>query len=211
MSTYYPYYMAVWVLACLLATWIAVKDQGSIALFSREYRGFLLRPWKVGTFLVAATGLTVMAPYTGDSTWDYLDASTMSVLCFLTAPWAVGVGYKAARRELPWSQAYVGFCVWMFSASWAYDTYITVRDGEFSPLWWENIFASSGLYVLGGLFWNLKWVRGRGTIFAFMEQKWPVPESEPAFRKVLLPALILMLIVLVLMLPFLVDWKFPWD
>ncbi|MEW6349800.1 MAG: hypothetical protein AB1646_12110 [Thermodesulfobacteriota bacterium] len=211
MSSYYPYYMAAWISACLVAVWIAVRDKRSIALFGGAYWNFLLRPWKVGTFLIAVTVFTIMAPYTGDPTWDYLDAPAMSIMCFLTAPWVVGVMWRVTRKELPWAEAYVGWCVWMFSASWAYDAYITVRDGVFSPLWWENIFASSGLYLLGGLFWNLKWVPGRGTIFAFMEKDWPIPEIQQGFRKVLWPALIFMLIVFLLMLPFLVDWKFPWD
>jgi len=57
----------------------------------------------------------------------------------------------------------------MFSASWFYDTYILIRDGEYTPLWLPNIFASSSLYALAGLLWNLDWKPNRGTIFAFME------------------------------------------
>ncbi|MBI4608682.1 MAG: hypothetical protein HY726_06730 [Candidatus Rokubacteria bacterium] len=40
------------------------------------------------TFAVAAMGLSLIAPYTGDPR-DYVDAAFMSVLAFSSAPWAV--------------------------------------------------------------------------------------------------------------------------
>lgn len=33
--------------------------------------------WKVVTFLIATIAMTVIAPYTGDPTWDYVDAPLM--------------------------------------------------------------------------------------------------------------------------------------
>ncbi len=37
------------------------------------------------TFVLAAAGITTIAPYTSDPTWDYVDAAFMSVLAFATA------------------------------------------------------------------------------------------------------------------------------
>ncbi len=71
----------------------------------------------VESLSVATTGITLIAPYTGDPTWDYVDALFMSVLAFTTAPWTVGALYRVVQRKLPAQQGFVAFCVWMFSAS----------------------------------------------------------------------------------------------
>ena len=195
-------YIASWSLACLIAIGIFLRDHSTYALSHAAYWRFLFQPWKVITFLVATAGITVIAPYTEDPTWDYFDAIFMSVLAFTTAPWVMGVMYKAIRRELPVVQVYVAFCVWMFSASWSYDLYLLIRDGSYPITWLANIFASSLLYISAGLFWNLDWKPGRGVIFAFMDEGWPEPPSVSVFGKVFGYALILMIIVSAMILPF---------
>jgi hypothetical protein len=47
---------------------------------SRAYRAFLLRPWKLLTFFAALALITVVAPYSGDPTWDYPDSLIISCL-----------------------------------------------------------------------------------------------------------------------------------
>jgi hypothetical protein len=54
------------------------------------YTRWLLRPWRLLTFLPALVGIVVIAPYTGDPYWDAVDASVMALATFTTAPWAVG-------------------------------------------------------------------------------------------------------------------------
>jgi hypothetical protein len=191
--------------ACGLALSLYLSDRGSFAFSHRNYWRFLFAPWKVIVFSVAGAGLTVIAPYTGDPTWDYFDASVMSVLCFFTAPWAVGVIYKTAKRELPLKQTFVAVCMWMFTVSLFYEIYLLVRDGAYNPLWISNIFASSSLYALAGLLANLHWTPDRGTIFAFMEEDWPSTAVPPIFGKILWLALILMALAALLILPFLID------
>ena len=188
-------YIASWSTACLIAIGLFLKDYRSYALSQADYWHFLFKRWKVITLLVAATGMTLIAPYTGDPTWDYVDALFMSVLAFTTAPWVLGVIYKTIRRECPVVQVYVAVCVWMFSASWSYDLYLLIRDGSYPVTWQANIFASSLLYISAGLFWNLDWKPGRGVIFAFMDEGWPEPSSVSVFKKVYGYALILMIIV----------------
>lgn len=206
MSQVYPYYIVAWVSACVIALAIFLRHRQSFALTCGDYWRFLCMPWKVITFFIAGIGMTVVAPYTGDITWDYVDASVMSILCFLTAPWAVGVLYKAARRELPLRQAYVAACIWLFTASWFYDTWLLIRDGEYPvTMWWPNLMASSGLYAMGGLFWNLHWSPQRGTIFAFMESDWPSATAEPVFRRVVWLGAVFMVVVGGMVLWFLVN------
>ena len=195
-------YIASWSLACLIAIGIFLRDHSTYAIYHAAYWRFLFQPWKVGTFLVATAGITIIAPYTGDPTWDYFDALFMSVLAYTTAPWVMGVIYKTIRRELPAVQVYVAFCAWMFSASWSYDLYLLIRDGSYPMTWSANIFASSLLYICAGLFWNLEWRSGRGVIFSFMESDWPSPSQGKDFRKVLGYALLFLILVSGMILPF---------
>jgi hypothetical protein len=204
-NTIYPYYMAAWSIACLIAIMILIKDRQAFALAHENYWRFLFQPWKVITFLIAGVGLAVIAPYTGDPTWDYIDAAVMSILTFVTAPWVVGALYKTFNGDLQYRQAYVAICLWLFTASWFYDAYILLRDGDYTKLWLPNMFASSALYLLGGLFWNLEWREGRGTIFGFMEDDWPSVVQHGSFARVIWIGLIFMGILALMILPFLFD------
>jgi hypothetical protein len=175
-----------------------------IVLFKSRYWRFLLKDWKIFTFLFASAGLIVIAPYTGDHTWDYVDASFMSILTFATAPWAVGTLYLAIRGKAMSAKVYVAICIWMFSASWSYDLYLVVRDGAYPDTWLPNIFASSVLYVSGGLLWNLEWKRGRGVIFGFMEPGWPEVTDKREFRKIVWFALPFMILAAAMIAAFLI-------
>lgn len=202
MEPFFYFYTLLWTLACLFSVFLVLKEKESYFLAKAEYFRFLFKPWKLATFAISASGLTVIAPYTGDPTWDYFDALFMAVLTFLTAPWAVGTLYKVIRRRLPMRQAFVAFCAWMFSASWSYDLYLLLRDGHYPLTWYANIFASSVLYLSAGLLWSLEWKQGRGVIFGFMEEDWPNPSSKQEFMRILWFALPLMVLVTILILSF---------
>lgn len=194
METFFYIYIATWTLACAIAFAIYLRDRRSFCFARREYWRFLAQPWKLATFGVAWCGLTLIAPYTGDPTWDYVDASFMSLLTFITAPWVIGALYKSARRELPLKQAYVAVCLWMFSVSWSYDLYLVLRDGDYPITWLVNIPASSVLYVSAGLLWNLEWQPNRGVIFTFMREGWPTPAAHLCLERIVWVALPFMLI-----------------
>ena len=192
MSSFFYIYISLWASACLLAIVLYSLYRESFSITYRGYFRFLFKSWKIITFMISATGLALIAPYTGDPTWDYIDAMFMSLLTYCTAPWAIGVLFKTLKRELSFKHAYVAFCVWLFSASWSYDLYILIRDGSYPITWLSNIFASSVLYILAGLLWNLDWRKDRGMIFSFMENDWPAASTHSVFPKVLLLALPIM-------------------
>lgn len=192
MTTFYILYTLGWGSACLVAVSLMFRHRKVIKLFQSQYWRFLFQQWKIVTFLIAAIGLTVIAPYTGDPTWDYVDASFMSILTFATAPWVVGVLYRAIRGKAMVAEAYVAICIWMFSASWSYDLYLVLRDSFYPSTWLPNLFASSVLYMSGGLLWNLEWKEGRGVIFGFMEATWPEATGTKVFSKILWFAIPLM-------------------
>jgi hypothetical protein len=202
MENFFVCYMLAWGSACLVAAGMFIFRFNTLDITRRSYWRFLLQPWKVVTFAIAALGLIVIAPYTGDPTWDYYDATFMSVLTFATAPWAVGVLYKTVRGQRAFGDACLAGCVWMFSASWSYDLYLLLRDGEYPATWDVNIAASSVLYLAAGLLWSLAYQHNTGVVFAFMDKSWPACTQPTTFRQVVVYALPFMLIVSVAILSF---------
>lgn len=186
MDLFFRIYIACWALACAFALTLYLRRPASFIISRRNYWQFLAEPWKLAAFAVGASLITLVAPYTGDPTWDYADAAFMSILCFATAPWAVGALFLLARGRIGWVEGYVAVCAWLFSASWSYDIYLVWRDGHYPATWFPNLFASSLIYLCAGLFWNLEWVPGRGVIFSFMKEDWPIrPEATSPLRLVL--------------------------
>ena len=196
-------YLSAYACACLIAVALMFRERGRLVLFHRRYWRFLGTGWKLTTFAIAAIAMTIMAPYTGDPTWDYVDALVMSVLTFLTAPWAVGTLYLALKRQASAVHVYIAACVWMLSVSWFYDVYILLRNGYYPPTWLANIVLSSILYFAAGLMWNLQRVPGRGVVFGFMQPGWPDPRNEIGFGRVASFALPFMLLVTMMIAPFL--------
>jgi hypothetical protein len=155
MTPFFKVYIICWVSACLAALFLFIKESEKIYLCRSEYWRFIFQLWRLITFTIACLSMIIIAPYTGDPTWDYIDAFFMSTLTYLTSPWAIGTIYNVWKRKLKLSHAYIAICVWMFSASWSYDIYLVLRDGGYPETWFSNIFASSVLYISAGLFWSL--------------------------------------------------------
>lgn len=183
MEPFFKIYIGCWAGACALALALYLRRQARFSISARKYWHFLAEPWKLLAFAAGALLITLAAPYTGDPTWDYVDGAFMSILCFATAPWVVGVLYLRARDKAGWVESYVAACAWLFSASWSYDIYLVWRDGVYPATWLPNLFASSLIYLCAGLFWNLEWQPGRGVIFSFMKEGWPArPEVSSPWR-----------------------------
>jgi hypothetical protein len=182
-------YLAGWLLLCMIAAVQLWRHRHVLSLFQRDYRLFMSAPWKLASFAVAFAGIVLIAPYTGDPTWDYIDAGFMALLTFATAPWSVGSLYRWLRRPRRHREAFLAAVLWMFSASWSYDGYLLLRDGYYPVTWLPNIPASSVLYCAAGLMWSLEWQPGRGVIFGFMREDWPRPLADDGLWRVLAHAL----------------------
>jgi hypothetical protein len=180
---FFYWYIAAWGTACAAAVVLVVREPGAYSIASADYWRVLSVRWKLVTFAIAALGMTFVAPYTGDPTWDYYDAAFQSVFTYLGAPWAVGTLYLALRGHATAKQAYVAACLWLFSACWSYDLYILLRDGRYPDTWLVNIAASSVLYLSAGMLWNLDWREGRGVTFSFLETDWPHVPPHAALGK----------------------------
>ncbi len=202
MPAIFQTYISCYVVACLVAVWLSILYRNRIELFHSGYWKMLFQGWKFVTFVIALAALNVMAPYTGDPTWDYVDATFMSVFTYLSAPWSVGIIYRAIRGKATWVHVYVAICVWMFSASWSYDLYLVWRDGMYPLTWFANIFASSVLYASAGLLWSLEWREGRGVIFCFLEDDWLDGNSGGQIGRLLWYALPFIALAMAMLLPF---------
>ncbi len=176
------FYTAVWLSVCGIAVAMVIRTPHNYSLLSKEYRQLICEPWKLITAGTATVSFTLMAPYTGDPTWDYFDAAYMSVLTWFTAPWCVGMFYRFARGVERKTSLLPAFCVWLFTASWSYDLYIWIRDGLYPVTWTSNLVASSFLYLMAGLLWNLAWNQNNGLHLAFMSDEWPVASQSTSWR-----------------------------
>ena len=185
MEPFFKYYIAAWICAFLLAAGLLLHRPAAFAVGRRSYWHFLAEPWKLATFAAGAGLITLVAPYTGDPTWDYVDGLFMSVFCFATAPWVVATLFFSLRRQIAWTETYIALCAWLFSASWSYDIYLVWRDGHYPETWFPNLFASSVIYLAAGLFWNLEWQRGSGVNFSFKRADWPSRPAESSFFRLL--------------------------
>lgn len=197
------YYLFSWIVFCFVNFYFLIKNPSEFTLTSTPYLKFLLRPWKIVTFIVATLGIILIAPYTGAPTWDYIDAALMSILTFVTAPWSIGTLYRGIKFKVVNKSEILAVCLWMFSASWSYDLYLLLRDGYYPYTWFSNIFASSILYVCAGLFWNLDWRMNRGVTFSFLEKNWFFIDKLFNFNRIVWVGLLFMILVFVIIISFL--------
>ena len=197
-------YLFFWLLFCLVNLILFLQHPQHFSITHQQYRAFLSVPWKWLSFIVACSAMVIVAPYTGDPTWDYIDAFFMSVLTFLTAPWTVGTLYLSLKNRYFSKQTLLAICVWLFSASWSYDLYLLLRDGYYPITWFANIGASSVLYCSAGLLWSLDWRSGRGITFSFLEPDWLTVNPYVSFTRIFWAALPFMLIATAIVAYFLI-------
>lgn len=167
----FAYYITGWGACTLAAIVFLVRNIASRNLL-KPYLCFLAQPWRAITFLAAALGITLAAPYTGDHTWDYFDGAAISFLTYLTAPWSVGILYRVFKLKLNPGEIFIACALMLFSSSWFYDGYILLRDGVYPATWLSNLIISPCFYIAGGLFWNLEQNKEKGSFFSFQRRRW---------------------------------------
>jgi len=55
-------YLAGYSLACIVAVFLMIRERKKLVLFQGRYGRCLQSPWKLATFVIAASAMTVMAP-----------------------------------------------------------------------------------------------------------------------------------------------------
>jgi len=200
MTFFQKIYTFSWIIAVIIALFFTFVFSKQFSFLQKRYFLFLLKPWKLVTFIIAAGFMTFIGPFSGDYSWDYVDGSIMSVLTYLTAPWVVGIFYRFKMRKASFIQIFVAFCLWMLSISWFYDLYICLRHNFYPPTSLPNIPLSSMLYLCAGLWWNLDWTPERGVYLSFKEEdsKWFSISKHSVFWKILRKGWVYMAIVALL-------------
>lgn len=198
-------YASFWSAFSVVALGLAVRRRRALVLCRREYWATLARPWSLLSFAAALAGFVVLAPYSGDRTWDWIDAGFMGVLTFATGPFSLGVMVRCLRGQEERWQLWPASACWLLSASWLYDAYLWWRDGIYPLTWWSNLIASSFLFFAGGAFWSLTVRPGRGLTFAFLERQWLDPHEDRVTPGLIVALLLGALLIGGLMTPFLLE------
>lgn len=175
-------YLLLWVLAILMSCYFVMRNKKEYEFLSREYWDFLFEPWKIATFILATLLVTLAAPYSDDPTWDIPDSIIISIVTYVFAPWSVAILYRFIKTKKIGPNFFVALSAFLVPC-WTYDLYILLRDKFYPPTWFDNLFLSSPIVFLAGLFWNLLWTENEGVEFAFTRDDWPTEIRTP-FRKI---------------------------
>jgi hypothetical protein len=213
-SAFFVRYIAFWASFCLVAVGVLVWDWKRLLPEWREYWRFLCVPWKGWLFVPAFLFVTFAGRYTNDETWDWVTGSSMAILTFLTAPWAIGLIYQVVAGRRPWRYAIVALALLLFSSSWFYDAYLLWRDGVYTSRWAGNLMLSPFIYVAAGLLWNMEAKEGEdfrenpGVRLSFVRADWPKRPVDTRFGPIMFVSIPLILIAAFVLVEF-VAWKRP--
>lgn len=196
-------YIAAWSISLIFTVlWVILRGD-RLCIFSQDYVKFILVSWKWITAILATGLLIGLAPYANDPSWDRVDAAFMSVLTFLTAPWVVGTWGRNHRFKSPLAVRTLALLLGLFVSSWSYDLYLFLRDGQYPVTWLGNLLVGPLLYTGAGLFWNLAWGEEKGIHFSYLDSGWPATNRPTSFRKIVIPAVILMVLAGAAFIPYL--------
>lgn len=191
---------------CAVAAALAAKHGAALLAEARLYLRFLVIRWKLVVFLPALVFVTFGGRFTDDETWDVISGGGMSVLTFVTAPWAIGTLFKVLEGKRPGSYGVIAAALWLFSSSWFYDGYLLLRDGAYTPRWLGNLILSSMIYLCAGLLWNLEAASRWSGTMSFLRDDWPSPPDDRRFAPVLITAIPLAALAFLLLVGF-VGWR----
>lgn len=174
-------YLWVWTHACVVALGLFLGTRRMRAEV-RPYVRFVTMLWKVAVFAPAGLFVTFAGQYAYDDTWDIVSGAGMSILTYMTAPWAVGTLYLAGAGRRNPVHAFVALVAALFSASWFYDGWLLLRDHVYPDMWLPNLLLSPFLYAAAGFLWNLEVDAGGKPTLGFLRPDWPAPPTVPQFR-----------------------------
>src|SRR5262245_22819565 len=115
MTPAFKVYTAIWISFLALGLVQFSRTAQKQVLLQKDYYRFLFQPWKVITFLISGTTITFIGPWTTDPTWDWVDGGVMSLLTYLTAPWAVGALYRSFFQGEGFAAVLPAAGAWLFS------------------------------------------------------------------------------------------------
>lgn len=168
-------YLLIWIVLCILCVTLIWRRRETLLLLKREYWIFLLKPWKLITFLIAVISLCFISTLGYDPTWDIPETILMSLLTYCTAPYSVGIMYRFYRAM--WSslqELFIAIILLFFSACWLYDAYVMLFlmrwDYPLSALW--NIGISPFFYIFAGMLWSMDYRKWPGVVLIYTQKEW---------------------------------------
>lgn len=187
-------YSTVWIGVFGFCITVAWRARSTLSLLDREYASFLKTPWRLASATLGTLCFVALSRYASDPYWDAVVGIFMPVVTYLTAPWVVGILYRATRRkDRDWLP--LALCLWLFSTSWSYDLYNFIKMGSYPRTWTDNLIASNVLYASGGLLWNFTVdSSGRATL-SFLHEPWPQAPRHGEVRGVWLWVMVTALVI----------------
>lgn len=165
-------YMGSYLLLSALLLALCAWRRAELSLLQAAYWRFLLRPWKIASFVVLGLGITLPAPYLDYHSWDMPIGAGQSTLAFLLAPWATGVIARALRERRGGFELVAALWALLVTSCWWVEVYLLWRDGIYMPDWAPNLVVSPASFVAVGLLWNVE-RRAEGDYgFAFQRKDW---------------------------------------
>lgn len=200
-------YLAIWTTATVAAIVVVLHDP-RIVSEAKSYLIYIMMPWKIAVLIPAALFVTFAGQFAFDDTWDLVTGGGMSVLTYMTAPWAVGTVFLFATGQRRLRDALIALVACLFSASWFYDGWLLYRDGYYSPMWLPNLLLSPFLYVAAGILWNLELDSDGKPLFGFFRYDWPTPPTSKQVNGRLAMVCLPPIVVVATVLLFCVKWRF---
>ena len=91
MSLFLKAYFVYWITASFIAVIVIFKNRKRIPLFSKDYWKFIVKKWKLLSFVAAILSIIGVTPFSTDPTWDYVDSVFIPVFVYINAPWTIGI------------------------------------------------------------------------------------------------------------------------
>lgn len=141
-------------------------------LFLKKYFQFIFIKWKLISFILATVLISSVSKFAHDPTWDIGVSVLMSILTYLTSPFAVKSIYDGIITKKITQSLVVSFIFIYLSSVGSYDFYNYVLYGFIPESNIENVFISVPIYLLAGIFWNLE-TGNNGKILSLKNKDWP--------------------------------------
>lgn len=169
MTNTLPYHFKLYILAysllMLISIFLIFKNRLKYNLFTKQYWLFIFTPSRVLIYIIGSLALIIPVPLLKLHSWDYPIAVFQPLFSYLTAPWAVGVFYRAIKGQNKIDEIFIAICMMLFAGSWSVELYLVFRDGFYMPDWLVNIPIGIFCYILVGILWNIEYKNGKGSLF----------------------------------------------
>lgn len=174
MPLFIKLYITFYLILTIIWLILILKQRKQIILFKKDYLLFLIKKWKIITFLIATISLSYISTLWYDPTWDIPETIIMSLLTLYFSPYSVWVIY----RYFKWiNKSLIELYIWIilifFSSCWFYDLYAMIFLLWYYPeTAFVNISLSPYFYLFAWIMWSLDYSKKDWVVFTFTKSEW---------------------------------------